>query len=1018
MKRDRVGLALLALIVGLVLAGGATAGSAAHAAPWATLAHGGSAAHYLSSIGVDPKGVVVQRGHHNYAGPKCPGKGWTCTKSHHVLQFTTAAGGSNSVSCAGGTSNSSSDGSSQTCTIVQISTSGSNNATCTEQSSTTSAGTVSQTCVIQQTSGSGADKATVTQTALQGPSACSPPSDPTSLQSQTGSQAASITQLSSNGNGTASVSQTVTQCASMTTTGPASQSQATSQTFTIQQGPVGFDPANPNCANSQGSLTATATQGQHQRGYATKASSGTQNQHADLIGHIDQCSTSNAQYTATQTEDQFLAPNSAVSQTQVGPTRLNGSHARVHARRTLLRGACCSFQGTNGSDKCTITQTTNQSANANAVQTEQLTTTVGTSGNCSGNISATQNGVTNSASQSGSNVDKSLSCQSQVCTGASIPTSLAWSGDTSGTYHDAATLAATLTRTDTNAPVSGQTVTLGVGAEGCQATTDANGIAACSPSPILGDTPGPYQASATFAGTAVYVGSTTGPLAFTVNKAPTALTYTGDTQGNYHDTVNLSGTLAEAHHTGTPIVGRSVTFAISGDPSQTCTATTDSSGAASCKVKLTADPGSFNVTASFDGSSDADYLSSDTGAGRAFTIHKAPTSLSYTGITTANYHDTVTLSGKLTEADTGDAIAGKTVTFAITPDPHGTQSCTATTLADGTASCNVYLTADPGSFNAAATFDGTNDVDFLSSTSPQPQTFTVNQAPTVLTYSGDLSQDWNDSTTLSAQLTELDTGAVVPNKSVTFTITNGTSSQTCTATTNANGNASCSFVLTLAPGPYTVTAGFSGDIDYLSDTDAHAYTVTREESVVVYTGATTGDYSDPVTLRGVLTGDVAGGTPLAGRQLKFTLGSKSCTGTTNSSGVASCTLNVGDPAGPYSVTASFAGDTYYQASSGSKSFTVTTEETSLSYTGATSGKRGTSATLSARLSSDDGGISGRTINFTLGSLNCSGTTNASGVASCNVTLGSTTGTFTVNASFAGDSYFEAKSTSVSFRITS
>jgi hypothetical protein len=1016
MTRRRAGVATLAIALGLVLIGGATAGGAAQATPWSMLGHGGSAARYLSSIGVNPTGFVVQRGHRNYAGPKCPGKGWNCTKSHRVLQFTTA-GGANSVTCTasggGGPVTSSNTSSAQTCTIVQVSTSGQNTATCTEQASTTSSGTLSQDCSITQTSGSGASKATATQTLLQGASSCTPPSGTSTLQTQSGTQTASIVQSSSSGNGTASINQSASQCASTTTNGSAAQSQATSQTFTIQQGPVGFNPAslgNPPCPNT-GSLTATATQAQHQRGYATTAVGGTQGQRADLVGHMDQCSSSHAQYTANQSEDQFLAPNSSVAQTQIGPTSLNGAPARTAAKRTLQKGVCCSFQGTNSSDTCTITQNTSQSANANAVQTEQLTTSAGTTGTCTGAISGNQNGTPFGSTQSGSNVDNTINCQSQVCTGALLPTTLTWSGDTSGIYHDPANLSATLTSNGT--PVAGQIVQLTAGAESCSVATDANGVASCSP--VLNDTPGAIQAGASFAATTIYAGSSVAPFGFTVNKAPTTLTYTGATFGNYHDTVTLSGTLVEGHHAGTPVVGRSVTFAVSGDPLQTCSTSTDSSGAASCQVKLTADPASFTVTAVFDGSSDPDYLSANAGTG--FTIFKAPTTLTYanTGATSGNYHDTVTLTGQLTESDTGAAIAGKTVTLSVTPDPKNTQSCSTTTQADGTASCTVYLTADPGSFNVGASFDATNDLDYLS-TSSLPQAFTINKAPTVLVYTGDLSQDWNDSTTLSAKLTELDTGAVVPNESVTFTVTNGTSTQTCSGTTNVGGTVSCSFVLTLAPGSYTVSASFAGDVDYLGNGDSHAYTVNHEESVVVYTGATTGDYSDHVTLSGMLTGDVAGGTPLAGRQLTFTLGSRSCSGTTNSSGVASCSLMIGDIAGSYPVTASFGGDTFYAPSIGSKTFKITPEEDNLSYTGATSGKKGTSATLSARLTTDDGAIVGRTVNFTLGTQTCSGTTNSSGVATCSLTLNQNAGSYTVKASFTSDGFYESDSASTSFSI--
>jgi hypothetical protein len=125
---------------------------------------------------------------------------------------------------------------------------------------------------------------------------------------------------------------------------------------------------------------------------------------------------------------------------------------------------------------------------------------------------------------------------------------------------------------------------------------------------------------------------------------------------------------------------------------------------------------------------------------------------------------------------------------------------------------------------------------------------------------------------------------------------------------------------------------------------------------------------------------------------------------------------IGDIAGSYPATASFGGDSFYGASSGSKTFKITPEEDSLSYTGATSGKKGTSTTLSARLTTDDGAIVGRTVNFTLGTQTCSGTTNSSGVATCSLTLNQNAGSYTVKASFTSDGFYESDSASTSFSI--
>jgi hypothetical protein len=53
---------------------------------------------FLTSIGVNPAGVTIQRGFKNYAGPKCPGVGWSCTTATMVVQVA-PQGGANRFEC-------------------------------------------------------------------------------------------------------------------------------------------------------------------------------------------------------------------------------------------------------------------------------------------------------------------------------------------------------------------------------------------------------------------------------------------------------------------------------------------------------------------------------------------------------------------------------------------------------------------------------------------------------------------------------------------------------------------------------------------------------------------------------------------------------------------------------------------------------------------------------------------------------------------------------------------------------
>ncbi len=191
------------------------------------------------------------------------------------------------------------------------------------------------------------------------------------------------------------------------------------------------------------------------------------------------------------------------------------------------------------------------------------------------------------------------------------------------------------------------------------------------------------------------------------------------------------------------------------------------------------------------------------------------------------------------------------------------------------------------------------------------------------------ASDFADSATVSATLTV----AAVPVQNVTMTFTLGTGSgaDICAGTTNASGVASCSVTPTQPAGSYQIIASFAGSgIPFLAGVTTSApFTVTHEQDGLTYTGAGAVVVGQPLVLSGVLTtDDPSAGTPLAGKTIRLTLGSgtsaQTCSGLSNASGAATCTVtSVSQAPGSVAASATFAGDTFYEAAAAAGTVTVT-----------------------------------------------------------------------------------------------
>ncbi|MGZ6562135.1 MAG: hypothetical protein ACXVH1_21540 [Solirubrobacteraceae bacterium] len=184
--------------------------------------------------------------------------------------------------------------------------------------------------------------------------------------------------------------------------------------------------------------------------------------------------------------------------------------------------------------------------------------------------------------------------------------------------------------------------------------------------------------------------------------------------------------------------------------------------------------------------------------------------------------------------------------------------------------------------------------------------------PTIVTYGGATSGDYNDPATVSATLTD-DSLNPLSGKTLHFTL-NGI--ETCSGVTDGSGTASCQITPGELAGPYALAATFSDTSDptYSTTTTSTPFTVTLEESTTAYTGPTVIlQGASGATLTGRLLED--GTTPIAGRTLTLGVGSQTCTGVTNVGGNASCTVTFTGPLGSEPLSASFTSDGYYKSSS-------------------------------------------------------------------------------------------------------
>jgi uncharacterized protein (DUF2237 family) len=459
--------------------------------------------------------------------------------------------------------------------------------------------------------------------------------------------------------------------------------------------------------------------------------------------------------------------------------------------------------------------------------------------------------------------------------------------------------------------------------------------------------------------------------------------------------------------------------------------TPDFDGSFFCDACIPTDHSSATITRSF-GRGDHIFTAFYPGDPEDFSSPGGPTTLTVNAAASATvvsssvnpsvHGQNVTFTA--TVGSTGESPSG-TIQFKVDGNAYGAPQ----TLDSGGRASIVASDLDVGAHTIIAVFTSDNP-DVLGSTGlllsgiiPVKQQVDPAQTSTSVSSSENPSE-FGDTVTFTSTTSVVSPGAGRPTGTVQFE--DGGGPLGTPQTLDGSGQASLT-TSALDVGAHTINAVYTSDnVNFDGSTGSVDETVDRAATTLVYDGATTSDFDDLATLSARLV-RTNGGASIPGKTIGFTMGSETCSATTNAAGEASCSITPSEPAASYSVAAGFAGDTGFAPAAVSTAFVVTKEETTTAYTGPTAILQGQTVALSGHLLEDGvKPIAGRTLTLTLGAgataQSCSALTDATGSGQCALPAVTVAlGPEALGVSFVGDAYYlpsSAAATAIVFAFPS
>ena len=392
--------------------------------------------------------------------------------------------------------------------------------------------------------------------------------------------------------------------------------------------------------------------------------------------------------------------------------------------------------------------------------------------------------------------------------------------------------------------------------------------------------------------------------------------------GSYGGKIDLKATLT-AYDTG--LSGKTISFKLNGQTvcglsNQPTCPVTDANGLATlAQVSLAGiDVGTYNpgptsgVSASFAG--DSQYVA-NTGS-NSFTVNPADTSVALiSSVTNPVFGQDISFTATVTGAGTPTGSVVFYLDGAAQPPSN---------LSLGVASFFPTDNLTVGSHQLKATYSG--NANFNGSDAPNLN-LTISKANTSLNLIADINPATRgQDVVFTAQLNVVVPGDGTPSGSIAFYLDNVLVSSAVPL--DADGTAAYTYT-NVTTGTHIIKAVYSGDSSFAT-TNSQLTEVVNNPATGLTVKNVKAKYGSNVTLSATLA---AGGVLLKGKTITFSInGTAVCGGsgqpacpTTNTNGTANLTkVSLGTLLpGTYPITASFAGDSQYAASSGNATLTIT-----------------------------------------------------------------------------------------------